>query len=143
PAARGLLPGYLSGFYKVNDPDRFAPEEAAAADGDFRRTYRPIAQIERRRLAYLYPDEVDPPTVERYLAELDALIELLGREGVRLLAIKPALHERVLERLPGEAAMSARLRDLVERPGMVFRYFARVANDDAHYSDTDHLTRDG
>jgi hypothetical protein len=142
PAARALLPGYLSGFHKINNPDRFEPD-VLEAEGEFRQTYRPIPQIDRQRIRYLYPETVDAAMVERYLGELEALLEFLDARDIKLLAIKPPLPERVLERLSGEAGMEARLRELIEDHDMVYRNFSRLGNDEAYYYDTDHLNRQG
>jgi hypothetical protein len=139
PAARGLLPGYLSGFHKINNPDRFEPD-VLEAEGEFQQSYRPIPQIDRQRIRYLYPETVDAALVEPYLAEFEALLEFLEARNIRLLAIKPP---RVLEHLPGEAEMDARLRDLIEDHDMVFRDFSSLSNDEAYYYDTDHLNRKG
>ena len=45
---------YVSGFSKINNPDRFGLDRPAEA-ARFDRRYRPVDQIDRQRIAYLYP----------------------------------------------------------------------------------------
>ena len=45
---------YVTGFSKINNADRFAPDVPAEASR-FDRRYRPIDQLDRQRIEYLYP----------------------------------------------------------------------------------------
>jgi hypothetical protein len=143
PETRVMALDYLVGFSKINDADRFAPDVHADEGARFTRTYRPVAQIDRQRLAYLYPAEIDPATFARYLGQLDGLLRLASSRGMRLTVIKPPVPGRVYAQLPDEAAFDARLREVLDRNGAAFHDFSQVSNDDSFFYDTDHLNRAG
>src|SRR6185312_3158248 len=48
-AARELLPGYLSGFYQINNQDRFEPDVSDMERNEFRRVYRANPYLDRQR----------------------------------------------------------------------------------------------
>ncbi len=134
---------YVLGFSKINNRDRFAPDTHADEGTRFTRTYRPVAQIDEQRFAYLYPSVIDPGVVAKYLAELEELLRFAASRGLRVTVIKPPLPERVYDRLPDEAAFDARLREALARNTVAFRDFSQVSNDPAFFYDTDHLNRTG
>jgi hypothetical protein len=142
-ATRLVALDYLSGFSKINNPDRFAPDVHADEGNRFTRTYRPVRQIDQQRMEYLYPRQVDPALVARYFDEFGALLGLARSRGLRVTVVRPPLPERVLALLPGEAAFDARLREVVARHGGEIHDFSRVANADQYFYDTDHLNREG
>ena len=143
PATRPLLPGYLSGFYKINNADRTEPDISDTERTKFTRVYRTNGNLDRQRLAYLYPEKVDQAALDRYLGELDALLHDLAARQIKLVVIKTPLPARVLGALKGEEAFDARVRALLEPRGIEMHDFTRLANDDKFFYDTDHLNRDG
>src|SRR6187551_2963024 len=68
---------YSFGFSKINNPDRFGADRPAEA-ARFDRRYRAVEQIDRQRIAYLYPVGMDDDQAQRhlrkYLAEFEALV---------------------------------------------------------------------
>ncbi len=143
PSTRGLIPGYLTGFYKINNGERFAPDLSEAEQSKFTRTYRTNARVDERRMAFLYPESVSLETIDKYIAELDRLAGTLAERGINLIAIKTPLPERVLTKLPGEAEFNAKVRGVLDAYGFELHDFTTLANDDAFFYDTDHLNKDG
>ncbi len=136
---------YLSGFSKINNPSRFAPDLFDEEASRFDRTYRPVPQIDRQRIAYLYPPGVDETRLSDnpYLAELDALIRDLQARGIRVMVIRPPIPARIRDMIPNEAQFDATLEMLVARHGVAYHDFASVSNDEALFFDSDHLNQDG
>lgn len=134
---------HLSGFSKINNPDRFVDETPAEQGDRFDRAYRPVPQLDRERLAYLYPPEVDPDTLARYLDEFEALVISAVRDGVRVHVVKPPLPARVRAQLPDEPAFDRRVQAVLEPHGGTFHDLSATADDDRHFADTDHLNLAG
>ena len=136
---------YMSGFSKVNNPDRFAPDVFEAEASRFDRTYRPIPQIDRQRLRFLYPGEIDETTLLQspYLAAFEDLIRYVQARGSRFIVVRPPVPERVYSELPGESTFDETIRALVERHGAEFHDFSTVANEPEFFYDTDHLNEAG
>lgn len=143
PSTRGLIPGYLTGFYKINNHDRFEPDISEAEQGRFTRTYRTNPRVDERRMAFLYPDNVDEEVFDTYISELEQLAKDLDSKGINLIAVKTPLPERVLTKLEGEEVFNRRVRKVLEPHGFELHDFTTVANDDAYFYDTDHLNKDG
>ena len=143
PSTRSLIPGYLTGFYKINNQERFTPDLSDAERSRFTRTYRANARVDERRMAFLYPDTKSGEITDRYIAELEELSNTLAARGINLIAIKTPLPQRVLEKLSGEAAFDEKVRGALGRHGFELHDFTMVANDDAFFYDTDHLNKDG
>jgi hypothetical protein len=143
PSTRGLAPGYLTGFYKINNQERFESDLSDAERSRFTRTYRTNARVDERRMAFLYPESKGAETTDKYLAQLDSLASALANRGVKLVAIKTPLPQRVLGKLSGEDEFNDKVRSVLGRHGFELHDFTTVANDDAFFYDTDHLNRDG
>ena len=141
--ARPLLPEYVSGFDKINNRNRFQPDVSDAELNLFARIYRPIAQIDRTRIRYLYPGEPDAATFARYLDAFRDLVRRARARGSAFVAIKPPLPPRVLNLIPREAEFDAALKAMLDAEGASLHDFAKVNNRDAFYYNTDHLNRDG
>ena len=143
--ARSMALDYMSGFSKVNNPDRFAPDVFEAEASRFDRTYRAIPQIDRQRLRFLYPGEIDETTLleSPYLAAFEDLIRYVQARGSRFIVVRPPVPERVYSELPGESTFDETIRVLVERHGAEFHDFSRVANEPEFFYDTDHLNEAG
>jgi hypothetical protein len=134
---------YASGFSKINNPDRFAPDVSADEGPRFDRRYRPVAQVDEQRLDYLYPPHVDATTFQKYLDQFDALVAHAQARGIDVLAVKPPIPERVRRRLPNEPQFDAAVGTVLGRRGVELDDFSRAVTDERLFQDTDHLNRDG
>ncbi len=143
PPTRDLLPGYLSGFYKINDADRFQRDVSDSERDEFGRIYRGNAYLDRQRLDYLYPKTIDPAVTDRYMAAFDGFARDLHDRGIELVVVRTPLPQRVLKFLGDEAAFDARIEKILGAYGFQLHDFKAVANDDKFFYDTDHLNRDG
>jgi hypothetical protein len=145
PGARSMALDYMLGFSKVNNPDRFLPDVFEAEASRFDRTYRAIPQIDRQRLAFLYPGEIDETTLleSPYLAAFEDLIRYVQAQGSRFIVVRPPIPERVYSELPWESTFDETIKALVERHGAEFHDFSRVANEPEFFYDTDHLNEAG
>lgn len=142
PWARPILPDYLSGFSKINNPDRFE-RDLPEMEGRFDRTYRPVAQIDRQRIRYLYPADVDPAIIDKYMAAFEDLITFAQARGVDVIVMKPPMPPRLKDNLPNEAAFDARITAMLQEHGVPFYDYTGVVTEDPNYLDTDHLNRTG
>jgi hypothetical protein len=143
PAGRGVLPDYVLGFSKVNNPDRFAPDINDDERLNFNKTYRPVKQIDQQRLDYLYPKQLDEATFQRYLGEFENMLRLLKERNVGVIVVKPPLPTRVYNVLPSEAQFDEALKPVVAKYGARFYDFSLVGNDEKFYFNTDHLNKTG
>jgi hypothetical protein len=136
---------YVTGFSKINNADRFAPDVPAEASR-FDRRYRPIEQLDRQRIDYLYPagiDETVRSTRQRYFSQFEALVAAARERGSRVVLLRPPLPPRTRTLIPGEGEFDAALRDLAARTGAELHDLSGVADDPALYFDSDHLNRTG
>lgn len=143
PAGRRMWVDYVTGFSKINNRDRFEPDVFPDAAVRFERTYRPVGQIDRQRIEYLYPEVIEPDVFERYLDEFERLVTDVRARGARFLVVRPPIPERVRRLLPDEDGFDQTLRARVTPLGAEWHDFSRVANDDGAFYDTDHLNRAG
>jgi hypothetical protein len=134
---------YASGFSKINNSDRFAPDVSPDEGARFDRRYRPVPQLDDERLAYLYPPKLDTDALQRYVRDFEALVALAHDRGIRTMAIKPPLPQRIYRRLPFEREFDAAIAAAVQRQGVEWHDFSGVNNDDALFQDTDHLNQSG
>lgn len=142
PAARLVALDYLSGFSKINNPDRFQPDVNDDERTRFDKTYRPVPQLDQQRLDYLYPEA--PQSVrDHYLTEFEDLLRDAESRNVRVIVIKPPVPARIYQRLPHEAEFDVALKTILDRHGVAFSDFSRTDNDDRFFFDTDHLNRAG
>lgn len=143
PAARDLIPGYVSGFYKINNAERFEPDVGEHEGKAFDKVYRRNAAIDRQRLAYLFPKDVDQNLVDGYLGQFKALAEMLHERGIKLTVIRTPLPEKVSQKMKGEAEFNASIQDILAPYGFEMHDFSGVDNDEDFYYDSDHLNRAG
>lgn len=134
---------YAMGFSKVNNPDRFAPDTWPDEVGRFDRRYRPVAQVDEARIAYLYPTPIDPAIFQRYLAQFEFFVRDTQARGIEFIAIKPPMPERIHRIIPGEAKFDSALKSVLDRHGVELHDFSSVVNDDTWFQDPDHLNRAG
>ncbi len=137
-----VLP-YVTGFSKINNQDRFAADRSDAELTKFAKTYRPIPQIDRQRVAYLFPAEISHSEFQRYLGEFAGLIDMVETSGGELIVVKPPTPARYRDALPDEPAFDAAVTELLAERGVAYYDFSGALLDDANYYDTDHLNRTG
>jgi hypothetical protein len=142
-ASRSVVPDYLLGFSKINNPDRFAPDINDDERTKFETTYRPLKQIDQQRLDYLYPKQIDAATFARYLGEFENLVQYLKAHDIRLIVVKPPIPTRFYQMLPNELEFDQRLKAVLDRYGIEFHDFSLVGNDEKFYFNTDHLNKTG
>jgi hypothetical protein len=141
--APGALADYVTGFSKINNRDRFK-QDTWEGEAQFERVFRPSTSADARRIEYLFPDGADDDaTLERYLSELHAMIEIARDSGAGFTIIKPPVPEQFQRLLPGEERFDAAMGHLAAQTGVEFRDFSTFLGDPSFYSDTDHLNRDG
>ncbi len=134
---------YVSGFSKINNQKRFERDISEDEATRFGFIYRPNPMIDRRRMKYLYPENVEPKTFQRYLDMLEEMLEGLKGRGIRLIVMKPPIPEHVYKMIPGEAEFDRKIKALLSRYGVDFYDFAHVNNDKKSFYNTDHLNRIG
>ena len=145
PATRTVARDYVTGFSKINNPDRFVADVLEGEGNRFDRTYRPVPQIDRQRIAYLYPNAIDDTTLQDspYLAALEDLIGEVQSRDIQIMVIRPPIPARIYAMIPGEAKFDATLEALLDRYGVELYNFSLVDNDEEFYFDSDHLNQTG
>ena len=145
PATRMSAVDYISGFSKINNPDRFAPDTFENEAARFDRTYRPVPQIDRQRIAYLYPADVDQAALlgSPYLDEFTTLIETLHARDIPVTVVRPPIPSRIYDMIPGEQQFDAALTTVLTRHGVAFHDLSAVNNDERLFFDSDHLNQEG
>ena len=143
PATRMVALDYLSGFSKINNPNRFAADVFADEAGRFERMYRPVGQIDRQRHRVSL-SRVDRP---RRLSTLPRRVRGFGRvrdrAGHPLRGRAAANPERIRSKLPGEAEFDATLRRAMDRRQVEYHDFSMVNNEERLFYDSDHLNKAG
>jgi hypothetical protein len=134
---------YASGFSKINDADRFAPDDFGDERTRFDRRYRPIPQLDEERLAYLYPAKANPQILQRYLTDFEALVATARARNVAVIVIKPPIPQRIQRLLPSEKDFDTALSAVLGRHGLELHDFSNVTNDEALFYDSDHLNQTG
>ena len=137
---------YAAGFSKINNADRFSPDVREEEGARFERAYRPVAQIDEQRLAYLYPATIDAAAVanrDRYLGVLAEVCDEALARGMRVVVVKPPVPARVRRVLPGEADFDAALEGMLRARGLHVVDLSAADDDEKHYYDTDHLNLTG
>jgi len=134
---------YASGFPKINNHERWVPDVSEDEQTRFTRRYRPVAQLDEQRLAYLYPRGIDLGARARYLADLDALVREARGLGQQVLVLKPPLPGRIAAALPDEDGFTRALQAVLAPHQVPLHDFSGDHYDDALFYDTDHLNREG
>jgi hypothetical protein len=140
---RSVVLNYASGFSKINNPDRFAPD-VPDDTARFEKTYRPVKQIDQQRIDYLFPRQNDDQATElHYMAEFETLIQNMKARNIRVIVIKPPIPERFYRMLPNESRFDTNLKGILDRDGVEFDDFSHVSNDESFFFNSDHLNRTG
>lgn len=143
PATRMVALDYVSGFSKINNANRFAPDLFPDETTRFERAYRPVRQIDRQRIDYLYPESIDQDVFRRYLAEFEDLVDFASKRGMRFVGVRPPIPERIRSLVPGEEAFDAAMKEAMARRQVEYHDFSMVNNDEAFFYDSDHLNKAG
>jgi hypothetical protein len=139
---RGLA-DYLTGFSKLNPPDRF-PQEGWRGAQDFDRRFRPSRHSVASRAAYLYPEgPPDAATVARYLNVLEALLDRAKAAGIEVHLVRLPIPDVMREALPDGTDFDWALKERLADRGAVFHDLGTVLGEPSLYFDTDHLNREG
>jgi hypothetical protein len=138
----GVALNYVSGFSKINDPDRFKPDTSDDELTRFGRAYRPSAR-DIRRVQYLYPGKQDAGSFDKYLSVFGELIKELKRRGIGLIVIKPPLPARFYDLIPSEAEFDRGIGNFLARQQVPFYNFGLLDNEEQYFFDSDHLNRSG
>lgn len=133
---------YASGFARINDRTRFAPD-SWEAEAKFDTSPRPNAAATKARIAFLYPGPPDPAAMGRGLQDLQALIQLAQARGARVVIVRPPLPEPFRQALPALPEFEARLAALAADAGVPIRDFSTALPEARTYFDADHLNRTG
>ena len=143
PATRPIALDYILGFAKINNEDRLETDITAEEARQFDRTYKPIPQVDRQRITYLYPEEVDQELFDRYMGELESMIQELQAKGIHMMVMKPPIPKRMYDMIPHEAQFDARLKALLDEYGVEFHDYSLAMDEDRFYFNSDHLNRTG
>jgi hypothetical protein len=142
PSTRSVAPGYLLGFYKINNPDRFKLDISEEEGRRFDRSYRPVKQIDQQRMD-LYPDQIDPEIFQQYLDEFEAMMRYLEEQNIDVIIIKSPIPERVYQMILQEEQFDEAVKSILQQYDASFYDFALVSNDEELFFNTDHLNRTG
>lgn len=143
PWARGLVAPYVSGFTKMNNQDRFGSDLPDAEVTKFSKTYRPIPQIDRQRVSYLYPPQIDQAELQRYENEFADLIDFIRSKGGDIIVIKPSTPARYRDALPNESIFDAQIGEVLRAEAVPYYDLSAAVVENQYFYDTDHLNRDG
>lgn len=138
---RGWL-DYTTGFSRINNRERFQPDRWEAED-QFDKAWRPSASAVRNRIAYLYPDGMQPQAQARYLAQLEELLRMAAAAGARATVVKLPVPRSYREALPDEAAFDAALERAAFVAGASWQDLSRTFDAPEFFFDSDHLNRRG
>jgi len=138
-----VLPGYVSGFIKINNANRLAPDISEMEATKFTGTYRSIPQIDKERITYLYPVAIDPAVFAHYRAEFEDMVRLARAHGASFVVVKPPMPPRYRDHLPDEQQFDATMQALMKADDIPYYDLSASLPDDKFYEDTDHLNRDG
>lgn len=142
PWSRHLLPIYLSGFGKINNSERFS-DDVAAGELKFESTYSPIAQVDRRRVQYLFPESDLDSIFPKYRDEFRSLVELVLARGMEMTVILPPTPPRYRDNLPDVSKFKEAMAELKEYGRITYHDFSSTVVADEYFFDTDHLNIHG
>lgn len=132
----------ISGFARINDRTRFAPE-SWAAEARFGSSPRPSATAIRSRMAFLYPGPAEPLSLDRGMADLAATIQIAQAQGARVVLVRPPLPDGFRAAMPAVPGLEARLDALAQRMAVPLVDHRTAIPEPGFYFDTDHLNRRG
>lgn len=133
---------YATGFARINDHSRFAPDRWDA-ESRFDGTPRPSDAADAARISYLYPAPPSLRTVEQSIADIEAVIDLARSHGAQIALLYPPLPARFRARMPDMSTIETKLAAAAGRLGVRVFDHRTLIPDPRFYFDTDHLNRPG
>lgn len=134
---------YLSGFPKINNSERFAPDVWESASL-FDRRYRPSQAATDERITYLFPEGAgDPRLLGRYLEVFMKLLDRALGAGMTVRVIKLPVPQSFSDKLPDEAGFDSALMALLSVRGAALEDYSDHLPEPRYYFDSDHLGRQG
>lgn len=133
---------YVSGFSKINNPDRFRRDEWEG-EAQFDRVYRPSATMLKKRIDYLYPSPTSPETPSRYAGDLADLVRLAQDRGMDVVLLEMPVPAEFRRAKPDDTDLKAALSQLATERGLAYRDLSTAIPSPEFYFDTDHLNRRG
>ena len=111
----------------------------------FERAYRPVEQIDRHRIAYLYAGAIDTQSLATspHFARFEDWIGELQSRGIRFLIVRPPIPARIRAMIPNEAVFDRALKALAARRQIALHDFSAVNNQEELFFDSDHLNQQG
>lgn len=138
----GTVLAYATGFARINDRTRFEPDRWDA-EAKFDTAPRPSDAADAARISYLYPAPPSQGTVERAMADIEAMVGLARSHGAGIVLIYPPLPDRFRSRMPDMSGIETRLAALAGQLGVPVFDHRTLIPDPRLYFDTDHLNRAG
>ncbi len=138
---RALL-DYLTGFSKLNPPERF-PAQGWEGEAAFDRVHRPSRHAVRARMEFLYPDGAELAQARPALEDFARLLDRLGSAGTRVVVLRLPVPEAFRAAAPRPPAFEAALSRTLDAAGVPLVDLSAVLDAPEFYFDTDHLNRAG
>ena len=136
------LADYLTGFSKLNPPDRF-PQDGWTGVAAFDRKVRLSRHAVEARADYLYPTPPQADTIARYLGDFTTLLDAAQAQGARVTVVKLPLPDAFRAALPDEAGFDRLLQAALKPRGIPYHDLGKALPDPGYFFDTDHLNRAG
>jgi len=133
---------YASGFSKVNNRERFAPD-LWEGEAQFDRVAPASTTAIKKRIDYLYPDGTQAAARIRYLQVFATLLATAREHGVQVTVVKLPLPPAFRRRLPDEASFDDAFSALLKEQQFRWLDLSEAVPDAQLYFDTDHLNRKG
>ncbi|RKX79805.1 MAG: hypothetical protein DRP87_01600 [Spirochaetes bacterium] len=133
---------YISGFVKINNHDRFKPD-IPEDEESFEKNYEPTERVDKERIDYLYPEEVNKDLFNKYIQEFIQMIEYLQSEKIEVMVIKTPLRKEFYELIPNEERFNNEIKEVLDKYDVAFYDFTLVCNKEEYFYNPDHLNREG
>jgi len=133
---------YISGFVKINNHDRFKPD-IPEDEESFEKNYEPTERVDKERIDYLYPEEVNKDLFNKYIQEFIQMIEYLQSEKIEVMVIKTPLRKEFYELIPNEEWFNNEIKEVLDKYDVAFYDFTLVCNKEEYFYNPDHLNREG
>ena len=134
---------YVTGFVKVNNPEAWFASDAWESASEFDERHRPSSLRDRRRIDYLYPEDVPEATAAQYWEAFGRVLDTVAGTGAPLVVVRTPLREAFVERIPGETEFASRLEAFLDDRGVPLLDFTHAGFEAELFFDADHLNRDG
>ncbi|MGB5558635.1 MAG: hypothetical protein WBN04_11565 [Paracoccaceae bacterium] len=138
---RALL-DYMTGFSKLNPPDRFPQDGWQGAEG-FDRAFRPSRHATASRISYLYPQPPADENLSNYLNVLAGLITKAQTAGLQVQVVKFPIPDSFRDALPNEPEFDRALHETLRALDVPLHDLSAAIVEPKYFFDTDHLNRSG